>query len=49
MALLLQPLKATADIEEGQSGIIVPDEAIAGSGPPGVIALATAADTVLCY
>ena len=42
-------LKATADIEEGQSGIIVPDEAIAWSGPPGVIALATAADTVLCY
>ena len=25
-------LKATADIEEGQSGIIVPDEAIAWSG-----------------
>ncbi len=42
-------LKSTADIEEGQSGIIVPDEAIAWSGPPGVIALATAADTVLCY
>lgn len=42
-------LKATADIEEGQGGIIVPDEAIAWSGPPGVIALATAADTVLCY
>ena len=42
-------LKATADIEEGQGGIIVPDEAIAWSGPPGVIALATSADTVLCY
>ena len=42
-------LKATAGIEEGQSGIIVPDEAISWSGPPGVIALATSADTVLCY
>ena len=42
-------LKATAGIEEGQGGIIVPDEAITWSGPPGVIALATAAETVLCY
>ena len=42
-------LKATAGIEEGQGGIIVPDEAMTWSGPPGVIALATAAETVLCY
>ena len=42
-------LKATAGIEEGQDGIIVPDASMTWSGPPGVIALATAADTVLCY
>lgn len=42
-------LKSTAGIEEGQGGIIVPDEAMTWSGPPGVIALATAAETVLCY
>jgi predicted peroxiredoxin len=42
-------LKATAGIEEGQGGIIVPDEAMTWSGPPGVIGLATAAETVLCY
>lgn len=42
-------LKATAGIEEGQGGIVVPDDAMTWSGPPGVIALATAADTVLCY
>tara|TARA_B100001109_G_C18798331_1_gene443637 strand:- start:276 stop:698 length:423 start_codon:yes stop_codon:yes gene_type:complete len=42
-------LKATAGIEEGQGGIIVPDASMTWSGPPGVIALATAADTVLCY
>ena len=42
-------LRSTAGIEEGQGGIIVPDEAMTWSGPPGVIALATAAETVLCY
>ena len=42
-------LKATAGIEEGQGGIIVPDEAMTWSGPPGGIGLATAAETVLCY
>lgn len=42
-------LKSTAGIEEGEGGIVVPDAAMTWSGPPGVLRLATAADTVLCY
>lgn len=42
-------LKSTAGIEEGEGGIVVPDAAMTWSGPPGVLRLATDADTVLCY
>jgi len=42
-------VKATLGHEEGDGALYVPDEKIAWSGPPGVIALATASDVQLVY
>ena len=42
-------VKATLGHEEGDGGLYVPDENIAWSGPPGVIALAATSDVQLVY
>ena len=40
---------ATLGHSEGDGGLIVPDDQIEWSGPPGVIALATDSDVQLTY
>ena len=42
-------VKAVLGHSEGDGALIVPDDGITWSGPPGVIALATAADVQLTY
>ena len=42
-------VKAVLGHEEGDGALYAPDEQIAWSGPPGVIALATASDVQLVY
>ena len=42
-------VKIVLGYSEGDGALIVPDDAIAWSGPPGVIKLATAADVQLIY
>ena len=42
-------VKAVLGHSEGDGALYVPDDKIAWSGPPGVIALATASDVQLMY
>ena len=42
-------VKAVLGHDEGDGALYVPDEKIAWSGPPGVIALATSSDVQLVY
>ena len=42
-------VKATLGHSEGDGALYVPDDKIAWSGPPGVVALSTASDVQLVY
>ncbi len=42
-------VKAVLNISEGDGALIVPDDKITWSGPPGVIALSTASEVQLIY